>query len=85
MSYPDVVEAKITGDLQFQVRFADGLEGRVEMRPGHLFGVFERLKDPDTFNRIAVTDGFVSWPDDIDLAPDAMYEAIRDKGEWVLE
>ena len=84
MTYPDVIEAHVIGMLQFQVRFSDGLEGRVEMRPSHLFGVFERLKDPDYFQRIAVTDGFVSWPDDIDLAPDAMYEAIRDKGEWVL-
>ncbi|MBF0355900.1 MAG: DUF2442 domain-containing protein [Alphaproteobacteria bacterium] len=54
MSYPDIIEARVIGTLEFQVRFSDGLEGRVEMRPGHLFGVFERLKDPDYFKRISV-------------------------------
>jgi len=27
-------------------------------------------------------DGFVSWPDEIDLAPDAMYDEIKQHGEW---
>ncbi|MBI5163185.1 MAG: DUF2442 domain-containing protein [Magnetospirillum sp.] len=85
MAYPDVVEARVVGDLAFSVRFADGVEGRVLLRPSHLYGVFERLRDPLFFNRLAVTEGFVSWPDDIDLAPDAMYEAIRRDGTWVLK
>jgi len=70
---------------KFSVRFSDGLEGRVHLHPSHLYGVFERLKDPEFFNRLAVTDGFVSWPEDIDLAPDAMYEAIRRDGTWILK
>jgi len=81
----DVVEAKVTGELEFAVRFADGLTGKVHLLPSHLDGVFERLKDPQIFNQLTVTDGFVSWPDEIDLAPDAMYEAIKVNGEWVLE
>jgi hypothetical protein len=28
--------------------------------------------------------GAVAWPGDIDLAPDAMYEEIKAKGEWLL-
>ncbi len=85
MPYPDVVDARVTGALEFSVRFADGVEGRVRLCRSHLFGVFERLKDPEVFNRLAVTEGFVSWPDEIDLAPDAMYEAIRRDGAWVLK
>jgi hypothetical protein len=54
------------------------------MLPSHLFGVFEKLKDPAVFNQLQVTNGFVSWPDEIDLAPDAMYEAIHRDGEWQL-
>ena len=49
-----------------------------------LYGVFEKLKDPAFFNRIQVTDGFVSWPDELDLAPDAMYDEIKLHGEWIL-
>ncbi|QXP90541.1 DUF2442 domain-containing protein [Methylococcus capsulatus] len=46
--------------------------------------MFERLKEPDFFRRICVTEGFLSWPDEIDLAPDAMYAAIKRDGEWIL-
>jgi hypothetical protein len=46
--------------------------------------VFDTLKSPDVFNQIQVNDGFVSWPNEIDLAPDAMHEAIKKQGEWVL-
>jgi len=27
----------------------------------------------------------VTWPGEIDLAPDAMYEGIKATGVWVLE
>jgi hypothetical protein len=46
--------------------------------------VFEKLKNPDFFNQLKVTDGFVSWSDEIDLAPDSMYRAISQTGEWLL-
>lgn len=82
--YYDVIAAKITGPLEFEVTFTDGLAGRVRLLPSHLYGVFERLANPEFFKQIQVTDGFVSWPGEIDLAPDAMYRAIRENGEWIL-
>lgn len=82
--YWDVIKAETTGVLSFAVWFADGLQGVVEFRHSHLYGVFEKLKDPEFFARIRVEDGFVSWPGEIDLAPDAMYEAIRRDGRWIL-
>jgi hypothetical protein len=81
----DIVAAQITNYLEFVVTFADGLSGRVRILPSHLYGVFESLKDPHVFNQLRVEHGFVSWPGDIDLAPDAMYEAIQTNGEWILE
>ena len=82
--YWDVVEAKILDHLEFMVTFADGLTGPVRVLPSHLRGVFARLQDPTVFNQLCVTDGYVSWPGDLDLAPDAMYDAIKQHGEWVL-
>ncbi len=83
--YYDVIEAQVIGELTFFVRFADGLTGKVQFLPSYLYGVFEKLKNPDFFNLIQITDGFVSWGnDEIDLAPDSMYRAISEKGEWVL-
>jgi hypothetical protein len=83
--YWDVVSAKIISYLEFEVIFADGLTGKVRLLPSALSGVFEKLKDPAIFNQLQITNGFVSWPDEIDLAPDAMYEAIKQHGEWILQ
>jgi len=66
------------------VRFADGTEGKVRFEETHLEGVFAKLKDPAFFNQAFVDAGAVSWPGDIDLAPDAMYSQIKRAGEWVL-
>jgi len=82
--YWTVVEAKVIDHLEFAVTFADGLSGRVRLLPSHLYGVFEVIKDPEFFKRLSVTDGFVSWPGELDLAPDAMYDEIKANGEWVL-
>ena len=84
MPHYDVVEAQVTKHLEFTVKFADGTSGRVRMLPSHLHGVFEELSDPNIFIQMRVTEGFVSWPGNVDLSPDAMYEAIKREGEWIL-
>lgn len=82
--YYDVIEARVIGTLAFEVRFSDGLSGNVRFLPSYLYGVFEKLRNPDFFNQLKVTDGFVSWADEIDLAPDSMHRAISQTGEWLL-
>jgi hypothetical protein len=47
-------------------------------------GVFAALADPVRFEEVYVDYGVVTWPGEIDLAPDAMHREIKDKGEWVL-
>ena len=80
----DVVQVRPLEHLKLAVRFADGVEGIVELQPSHLHGVFEPLKIPAVFAQVQCSDGFVSWPGDIDLAPDSMYAAISKAGKWVL-
>lgn len=74
-------------DRILRVRFNDGLEGVVEMRRevhGPDAGVFAALADPDLFKAARVEFGAVTWPGEIDLAPDAMHAAIKAHGRWVL-
>jgi hypothetical protein len=80
----DVIEVKAVGELELLVRFADGVSGLVHFLPSHLYGVFEPLKDPSVFAQVRCDNGFVSWPGDIDLAPDAMHEEIQKNGRWAL-
>jgi hypothetical protein len=44
--------------------------------------VLEALRDPTLFARVRVEAGAVTWPGEIDLAPDAMYDEIRAHGTW---
>jgi hypothetical protein len=80
----NVVSVKPILPLSIAVRFEDGTEGKVHFEPSHLSGVFEALKAPEVFQQARVEDGAVTWPGDIDLAPDAMYREIKRSGEWVL-
>ncbi len=82
--YWDVVEVKPLKNLGLFVRFADGLSGEVRFTPEHLKGVFEPLKNPAFFEQVYLDHGAVAWPGQIDLAPDAMYQEIKEKGISVL-
>jgi hypothetical protein len=74
-------------DFRLRVRFVDDTEGEVDMA-GFLgreqVGVFAPLRDPAVFSQVSVELGAVTRPGDLDLAPDAMYGAIRQKGAWVI-
>lgn len=66
------------------MKFADGLHGQVRFGPSAYRGVFAKLRDPVEFNKLYVNDYFVTWPSELDLAPDAMYEHIKASDEWLL-
>jgi len=84
-SAPNVTSVKVIEHLNLRVEFADGLVGTVRFEPSHLSGVFEALRDPDFFSQVTVSHGTVAWPGELDMAPDAMYDAIQQHQEWVLQ
>jgi hypothetical protein len=68
------------------VQFVDGTQGVVDL--SHLVqasdaGVFAALADPTLFRQVFVEHGAVTWPGQIDLAPDAMYAQIQHSGACV--
>ena len=82
-----VASAVALDGFRLRVRFNDGLEGEVDMTGlvhSPLAGVFTQLNDPTLFAQVFVEHGAVTWPGEIDLAPDAMYEQIKRAGIWVL-
>ena len=67
-------------DYRLHVRFLDGLEGVVDMAAliaSPEAGVFAALRDIAVFNQAFVRLGAVSWPGDLDIAPDAIHAAIK--------
>ncbi len=82
--YWRISEVQVIEEHAIRVRFKDGLEGIVRFLPGFFRGVFAHLVDPAQFSQVAVVDGAVTWPGNLDLAPDAMHHEIKARGEWVV-
>jgi hypothetical protein len=80
----EVVNVRLEGEHALWVRFKDGVEGVVKFTPSAFRGVFARLSNPTEFALASIVDGAVTWPGELDLAPDAMHEQIARHGEWTL-
>ena len=82
-----VTEVLALDGFRLRVRFVDGLEGEVDLSgrvKSPAAGVFAVLADPDKFADVFVEHGAVTWPGELDLAPDAMHDEIAAQGKWVL-
>lgn len=83
-----VSSIRLCGGYKFEVIFNDGLSGIVDMSElimGNHSGVFGKLQNEALFKCVFLHYGAVTWPGDIDLAPDRMYEEISRFGKWVLK
>ena len=85
-----VVSVSAMPDLLLRVTFVDGATGDVDLRtflsgPQAKGTVFEPLCDPNVFAQVRVVMGAVQWSNGADLAPDAMYDAIKSQGRWIVE
>jgi hypothetical protein len=82
-----VVTAEPLPSMRLRVVFVDGTSGEVDLdaflRSDEVRGTaFERLGKSEFFGQVRVVHGTVEWPNGADLAPDAMYDAIRQTGCW---
>jgi hypothetical protein len=76
---PRVVEAEYLRDYVIRVRFADGVEGDVDLQNELDGEVFEPLKDAAFFKRLEVNPELhtVTWPNGADFAPEFLYEKVK--------
>lgn len=82
-----VTEVEALPGFRLRVAFADGLTGVVDISGlvhSPKAGVFAALADPALFAQVTLACGAVAWPGELDLAPDAMHDAIQEHGEWSL-
>lgn len=73
-----IINITVLDNYCLEVVFDDGVKGVVSLAD-RLFGpVFEPLKNPHFFNQARVDEfGAVMWPNGADLAPDAIYEKLK--------
>ena len=82
-----IASLKPLAHMRLCVTFNDGTSGELRMKsflegPEVTGTVFEPLRDPAYFRSARIELGAVAWPNGADLAPDAMYDAIRARGHW---
>lgn len=80
----DVTSVYVSGPYTLRVQFRDGVQGEMEFKPSFFRGVFSHLIDPQAFAQVRLVDGVVTWPDELDLAPDAMHDEIKRYGRWIV-
>ena len=76
---PDIVEVRAVGGHRVFLRFADGLEGELDLaRVIRFRGAFAALKDPTEFARVRVDPelGTIVWPNGAEVDPEVLYAEL---------
>jgi Protein of unknown function (DUF2442) len=76
---PVVVGVAVIGNHRLRLLFSDGTAGDANFSAQQWTGVLEPLNDPSYFAQVTVDPeaGTIVWPDDLDLAPEPLYEQAR--------
>ena len=73
---PKLVHFHPVHDYILHLRFADGVEGDVDLK-GELYGkLFEPLKEQSFFLKVSIQPDFhtLVWPNGADISPEFLYE-----------
>lgn len=75
----DITGVEVIGNHRLRLTFEDGTVGDVDFSEREWRGVFEPLRDPTYFARVAVDpeSGTIAWPNGIDMAPEPLYAEAR--------
>lgn len=76
----EIIAAKALSGHRIYLRFKDGAEGTVDFKAIAPFkGVFADLQDQQVFDKMTLNSEFgtVQWENGADLAPEALYDLLR--------
>jgi hypothetical protein len=78
---PRLESVEYVGQYKIRVRFADGIEGDIDLQDELWGEVFEPLKDLRVFRRVELNRELntVTWPTGADLAPEFLYEKAAEQ------
>lgn len=77
--YPAVREVTPQADYTLTVKFDNGEEGILDMKPILDFGVFTRIKDNEAFRRVRVAFDTIEWECGVDLDPEYIYARCKSR------
>ena len=74
------VQVRALPNYRLWVRYADGIEGEVDLSDLVGKGVFALWDDPKAFEGVHIgSNGQIAWSDEIDICADAVYMRITGK------
>jgi len=75
--YWDAITVKPLEDYRLYVEIKDGRKGVFDVKPYLDFGVFKELRDPHYFNRVGISYGAITWPNEQDIAPETLVAELK--------
>ncbi|PIE28806.1 hypothetical protein CSA57_12300 [candidate division KSB3 bacterium] len=75
--YPTIKEVSPKENYVLAVTFDNGEHGILAMKPFLDFGIFQSLKNQNTFNRVRVAFDTIEWESGADLDPAFVYEKCK--------
>jgi len=77
-----IINATVCGPHSLDLTFSDGTRKRVNVLPLLDGPIFDPLREPAHFSRVVLDPvvGTVVWPNEADLAPEALYELPVEEG-----
>ena len=70
---PSVMKVTPAEDYLLSIDFDTGEQGTLDMKPYLDFGVFQRLKNRSSFERVRVVFDTIGWDTGVDLDPEFVY------------
>lgn len=70
----DIIMVEPCDGYRLLLEFENGERRMFDMRPYLDRPPFLKLRDPALFDRATIANGTVSWPGDIDFAPETLYD-----------
>ena len=69
----DVVAVMPLPDFLLDLRYENGELRRFDAKPLMMMKPWDRISSPAVFDRVKAEHGTVSWPGNIDIAPETLY------------
>lgn len=78
-----VTSVEVLDDFCLYLKFNNGEEGIVDLKP-ELYGeVFELLRDPNLFRQVYLTSRTIEWPNGADFAPEYLLALVQQQAQVV--
>ena len=77
-TFQQTISARAGDGYKIHVAFADGTSGIFDFSPYMEYPCYEPLRERAFFEKVEASHGTLSWPGEIDIAPEAVWaDAVR--------